>query len=78
MTKILDNIEAPVEGELLTSIGGARSLDAAVGYFNLRGWRLISDAVDAMPGRSDGIKARILVGITESPVDEMRRLALLK
>ena len=75
MTKILDNIETQVEGELLTSLSGARSLDAAVGYFNLRGWRLIADAVEAMPGRNDGIKARILVGITESPADEMRRLA---
>lgn len=74
--KILDNIGIQVESELLTSLGGARSLDAAVGYFNLRGWRLIADAVEALPGRSDGVKARVLVGITESPPDELQRLAV--
>lgn len=75
MSKILDNIDLATEDELLATLASSHRLDAAVGYFNLRGWRLIAEAVDALERRSDGPKARILVGIHEAPADEMRRLA---
>ena len=75
MTKILDNIERETERELLETLGSSYRLDATIGYFNLRGWTLLADAVDALPKRSDGPKARILVGIHEAPAEEMRRLA---
>ena len=74
MPKILDNIESPTECELLETLGSSYRLDAAIGYFNLRGWGLLAEAVDALPGRSGGPKARVLVGIHEAPVEEMRRL----
>lgn len=79
MPLILDNIDSSLEEAMLNSIGSSHSLDAAVGYFNLRGWRLIADAVDALPQR-DGKKpkVRLLVGMTESPTDEMRRLMRLR
>ena len=73
MPLILDNIDLGTEGELLATLGASYRLDAAIGYFNLRGWRLLADAVDALPER-DGPKARILVGIHEAPPEEMRRL----
>ena len=64
---------------MLKSIGSSHSLDAAVGYFNLRGWRLIADAVDALPQRDgERPKVRLLVGMTETPADEMRRLMRLR
>ncbi len=75
MPKIIDNIVHTAEAELLASLGEAHQLDVAVGYFNLRGWRLIAEAVDAMPRRGEGPKARILVGMAENPSDEMLREA---
>ena len=75
MPLILDNIEFGTEAELLKTLAASYRLDAAIGYFNLRGWRLLADAVDGLPKRPEGPKARILVGIHEAPDEEMRRLA---
>ncbi len=78
MPLILDNIELGTERELLATLGSSYRLDAAIGYFNLRGWKLLAEAVDALPERPDGPKARILVGMHEAPADEMRRLARMR
>ena len=78
LPKILDNIDLETERELLETLGSSYRLDAAIGYFNLRGWRLLAEAVDALPKRSEGPKARILVGIHEAPAEEMRRLARMR
>lgn len=78
MPKILDNIESSTERELLETLGSSYRLDAAIGYFNLRGWGLLAEAVDALPARSEGPKARVLVGIHEAPAEEMRRLARMR
>ena len=77
MPKIIDNIVLDAECELLDSLSSSYQLDAAIGYFNLRGWGLLAEAVDALPARADGPKARILVGMHEAPADEMTRLARL-
>ncbi|MYD04086.1 MAG: NgoFVII family restriction endonuclease [Acidimicrobiia bacterium] len=78
MPRILDNLsegtDNQMEASLLQTLRSSRSLDSAVGYFNLRGWGLISDSVSALPGAEDGTKARVLVGSTEDPQREMRRL----
>ena len=78
MPKILDNIENETERELIETLGSSYRLDAAIGYFNLRGWKLLAEAVDALPERSDGPKARILVGIHEAPAEELRRLVRMR
>ncbi|WP_420625007.1 helicase-related protein [Candidatus Poriferisodalis sp.] len=78
MPKIIDNIVLDTESELLDSLSASYQLDAAIGYFNLRGWALLAEAVDALPERADGPKARILVGMHEAPADEMTRLARLE
>ena len=78
MPKILDNIENETERELLETLASSYRLDAAIGYFNLRGWKLLAEAVDALPGRSGGPKARVLVGIHEAPAEEMRRLVRMR
>ena len=76
MPLVLDNIDERVEDALLTTLASSRTLDVAVGYFNLRGWNLIADAVDLLPDTPDGEpKVRVLVGMAETPQDEMRRLA---
>ena len=78
MPKILDNIDLGTESELLETLRSSYRLDAAIGYFNLRGWKLLADAVQAMPKRPDGPKARILVGIHETPDEELRRLTRMR
>ncbi len=78
MPLILDNIAHQTERELLSTLESSYRLDAAIGYFNLRGWKLLAEAVDALPERSEGPKARILVGIHEAPSDEMRRSARMR
>ena len=78
MPKIVDNIALDAESELLDSLSSSYRLDAAIGYFNLRGWGLLAAAVDALPAQAGGPKARILVGMHEAPADEMARLARLE
>ena len=82
MPRILDNLspgaDTQMESSLLETLRTSRSLDAAVGYFNLRGWSFISDAVTALPGVPGQPKARVLVGMTEDPKAEMRRLMRTK
>lgn len=73
--RLIDNINGTMELELLTAMGSSARLDATIGYFNLRGWRMLADAVDDLPENPDGPRARILVGMHESPEGEMRRLA---
>lgn len=79
MPRILDNMNAWLEEALNRSLReNTLSLDAAVGYFNLRGWDLIADRVDALPGGNGAPKVRLLVGMTEHPHEEMRRLQRLR
>lgn len=79
MPRILDNMNAWLEEALTRSLReNTLSLDAAVGYFNLRGWELIAEQVDSLPSRSGSPKVRLLVGMTEHPHDEMRRLQRLR
>ncbi len=78
MPLILDNIAHQTERELLSTLESSYRLDAAIGYFNLRGWKLLAEAVDALPERPQGPKARVLIGIHEAPSDEMRRLARMR
>ena len=83
MPLILDNIGSSLETALLDSLASSRRFDASVGYFNLRGWSLVAKAVEALPAQAvDALpvgiegrpKVRLLVGMTENPQDEMRRL----
>ena len=82
MPRILDNLstgaDTQMETSLLETLKTSRSLDVAVGYFNLRGWGMISDSVAALPGAAGQPKARVLVGMTEDPQAEMRRLMRAK
>jgi len=74
MPRIIDNIEVVLADDLRSELKrGAVRLDAAIGYFNLRGWRELADAVDAMPRTEGEPKARILIGMTRDPHDELRR-----
>ncbi len=65
MTTLFDNIDEELGQRLVETLKVSHRLDAAVGYFNLRGWSGLSDALDEkLPGIEPA--ARILVGMTLS------------
>lgn len=67
MTRIFDNIELNLGGHLVETLSESNRIDAAVGYFNIRGWKLFGDVVH---GRSAGGPpiARVLIGMVHGAV----------
>ena len=51
--------------------------DFCVGYFNLRGWRLLQEDIDQLAG-SNGGYCRILIGMNTTPRDELREYRSLR
>ncbi|MDD7062250.1 MAG: hypothetical protein PUJ36_05120, partial [bacterium] len=52
MARIYDNIETKFTTGLQGIIGntGVTRIDCCIGYFNLRGWSLVMNQVDRLPG----------------------------
>lgn len=52
MARIYDNIETKFAEGLqgIITNAGVKRVDFCVGYFNLRGWNLVVDQVDTLPG----------------------------
>lgn len=85
MARIYDNLENSFQEGLenmITNIGVKR-VDFCVGYFNIRGWNLVVDQIDQLPG--DTIdendiptfrKCRLLIGMYSPPLDIIRELYL--
>jgi hypothetical protein len=71
MPRIFDNIESSLLPALKSSLQVAERADFCVGYFNLRGWRHLSDYVDRWQGGT-GSCCRLLVGMHVNPTDELR------
>ena len=83
MAKIYDNIEVKFTKGLqgIISNTGVKRIDFCVGYFNLRGWDLIVNQVDELPGdyiyENDDRKLRIcrlLIGMHRPEEDLIRAL----
>jgi len=72
MPRIFDNIQMSLLPALHSSLRVAERADFCVGYFNLRGWRHLSDYVDLWQGGS-GSCCRLLVGMHVNPTDEWRQ-----
>jgi len=77
MPRIFDNIKMSLLPALRSTLGQSQRADFCVGYFNLRGWRLIDDLIEALPENSTA-PCRLLVGMHTSPVDQLRANRTLK
>lgn len=72
MARIFDNIDLDLASHLVATYDASDRLDAAVGYFNLRGWAQFADAIDAKP-LTDRPVMRVLVGMTlADPHDQVQ------
>ncbi|MCC5943440.1 MAG: NgoFVII family restriction endonuclease [Bernardetiaceae bacterium] len=80
MPTIYDNIEQQLFEGLNKTLDKAKRADFCIGYFNLRGWRKLSEKIDALTGShldedtDDDNKyyCRVLVGMQKLPEDELR------
>lgn len=70
MTRIFDNIKDQLGEHLRITLNDFNRMDVAVGYFNLRGWRMFDDLVNASDYSHQPV-ARILIGmVTGGPQEE--------
>ena len=85
MARIYDNIEVKFKEGLqgIMASGGVERVDFCVGYFNLRGWNMIVNQVDELPGgyvyENDEQKyrvCRLLVGMHRPPEELIRNIYL--
>ncbi len=72
MPTIYDNRTQSLAPALRATLNDARSLDVCVGYLNLRGWKELADAVDGLPWEQGEPAARVLVGMSIQPGDQLR------
>ena len=77
MPRIFDNISEKLLTALQNTMQSADRADFCVGYFNLRGWRLLRADIDQLSGGAEGY-CRILIGMNPTPREELREYLSLK
>ena len=71
MPTIFDNITKKLAPNLVEALQHTKRADFCVGYFNLRGWKLLADEVEPMAGTVDS-RVRLLVGMQSLPARELK------
>lgn len=67
MPTIYDNIEKDLLDGLKDALRVAKRGDFCVGYFNLRGWRRISNEIESVTSDPGAPKCRLIVGMLSDP-----------
>jgi superfamily II DNA or RNA helicase len=74
LPRIFDNIDLKLVSALKDNLPHASRMDASVGYFNLRGWRLLDRLVEELPEEDGNLpRCRLIVGMQRSPQEDLRR-----
>ncbi|MBX3311057.1 MAG: hypothetical protein KF739_11585 [Cryobacterium sp.] len=74
MSRIIDNDDVTLSEALKEVLPHATALDACVGYFNLRGWRLLRSEIGQMQSvEGERPPVRLLIGMAVSPDDALRQ-----